>query len=142
MNTTNSIPKPLVDLNQWFIVITVILSWALQLHWLLWIPFIAVTTGAVFSYNPIMKVGRMFLRKDMSSYRAEDADQQRFNAVIASCCLGGALLSELLQWTTAFYLFSGMVLLAASVALAGFCIGCFIRYQWRRLQYKRKLIKE
>ncbi|WP_254871230.1 DUF4395 domain-containing protein [Bacillus sp. Marseille-Q1617] len=142
MNAQNSIPKPLVDLNQWFIVSFVILSWVLQLPWLLWIPFFAVLSGALFKFNPVMKIGRLFLKNEVNSYRPEDAGQQRFNAVIAAGCLGTALLCELLHWRIGFYLFSGMVLLAASIALAGFCIGCFIRYQWQRQQYKRKIIKE
>ncbi|MGR3764588.1 DUF4395 domain-containing protein [Rossellomorea sp. NS-SX7] len=142
MSVQHTIPKPLVDLNQWFIVTFVIFSWVFQLQWLLWIPFVTVLSGALFKYNPVMKIGRLFLRKEADAYRPEDAGQQRFNAVIAAFCLGTALISGLFHWTIGFYVFSGMVLLAASIALAGFCIGCFIRYQWQRLQYKQKIIKE
>jgi hypothetical protein len=31
-----------------------------------------------------------------------------------------------------------MVLLAAAVALSGFCVGCFIRFQWQQYQHKKR----
>lgn len=31
-----------------------------------------------------------------------------------------------------------MVGIAATVAILGFCIGCFIHYQWRMYTYRRK----
>jgi hypothetical protein len=142
LTAINSIPKPLVDLNQWFIVISVALSWVTQIQWLLVLPFLAVLSGVLFHYNPVMKLGRQFLKKEASAYQPEDADQQRFNSVIAAICLGSALISGLFQWGAGYYLFSGMVFLAASIALAGFCIGCFIRFQWKRLLYRRKHRKD
>lgn len=138
----HSIPKPLVDLNQWFIVTSVILSWILQLQWLLYIPFLAILSGFLFNYNPVMKLGRKFLKKEASAYQPEDVGQQRFNSGIAAFCLGTSLISGFFQWTAGYFFFSGMVFLAASIALAGFCIGCFIRFQWHRLQYKYKFIKD
>ncbi|KAA0562486.1 DUF4395 domain-containing protein [Bacillus sp. CH30_1T] len=41
-------------------------------------------------------------------------------------------MSALAGWSTGFYLFSGIVLFAASIALGGFCVGCFIRFQWKK----------
>ncbi|MCR8847242.1 DUF4395 domain-containing protein [Rossellomorea sp. SC111] len=135
----NSIPRPLVQLNQWFIVSTVATSWLFQIEFLLLLPFLVGMSALLFKYNPLMKAGRLFLKKETSSYPPEDAEQQRFNNIIAVSCLGGAIISFLTGWDTGVYLFSGMVFVAASVALAGFCIGCFIRFQWKRFQYKRSL---
>ncbi|MBN8193076.1 DUF4395 domain-containing protein [Bacillus sp. NTK074B] len=137
--TTNSIPRPLVQLNQWFIVSTVAISWVVQIEYFLLLPFIVGMSALLFKYNPVIKAGKLFLKKEPSSYPPEDADQQQFNNIIAVSCLGAAIISALAGWSTGFYLFSGMVFLAASVALAGFCIGCFIRFQWKRFQYKRSL---
>lgn len=137
--STNSIPKPLVQVNQWFIVISVAISWMFQIEFFLLLPLIAGLAALIFKFNPVIKIGKRFLKKDPSQYPPEDADQQQFNNIIAVSCLGSAIISALIGWSTGFYLFSGMVLLAASIALAGFCIGCFIRFQWKRLQYKRSL---
>ncbi|TMU86983.1 DUF4395 domain-containing protein [Bacillus sp. BHET2] len=135
----NSIPKPLVQVNQWFIVISVVISWLFQIEFFLLLPFIAGLSALIFKFNPVIKIGKRFLKKDPSQYTPEDADQQQFNNIIAVSCLGAAMISALIGWSTGFYIFSGMVFLAASIALAGFCIGCFIRFQWKRLQYKRSL---
>ncbi|MFC7783812.1 MULTISPECIES: DUF4395 domain-containing protein [unclassified Rossellomorea] len=139
MDTFNSIPKPLVQLNQWFIVTSVAFSWVFQIDFFLVLPFLVGLTSVLFKFNPVIKTGRHFLKKELSSYPAEDADQQQFNNIIAVSCLGAAIISTLAGWSTGFYIFSGMVFLAASIALAGFCIGCFIRFQWKRFQYKRSM---
>ncbi|NMH70236.1 DUF4395 domain-containing protein [Bacillus sp. RO3] len=135
----NTIPRPLVQMNQWFIVLSVSISWLFQSELFLLIPFVIGLSGLLFRFNPVMKVGKYFLTKEWSSYPPEDADQQQFNNVIAVICLGSAVMSALFDWGTGFYLFSGMVFLAASVALAGFCIGCFLRFQWKKFQYNRSL---
>ena len=135
----NSLPKPLVQLNQWFIVTTVALSWLSQIEFFLLLPFLVGMSALLFKYNPVMQAGKLFLKKEPSAYPPEDAEQQRFNNIIAVSCLGGSIISSLAGWNTGVYLFSGMVFVAASVALAGFCIGCFIRFQWKRFQYKRSL---
>ncbi|OIU71437.1 DUF4395 domain-containing protein [Rossellomorea aquimaris] len=141
MNATHSIPKPLVDSNQIFIIASVIISWITTEPWILFIPFLAVFAGVLLKYNPVIQIGRLFLRKAPAEYRQEDAAQQRFNAGIASGCLGASLISSGAGWATGYYLFSGMVLAAASIALAGFCIGCFVRYQWQRLRFKMRTAK-
>lgn len=135
----NSIPKPLVQLNQWLIVSTIAISWMLQIEFILLLPFMVGLSAMIFKFNPVIKAGRIFLKKEYSSYPHEDADQQRFNNMIAVICLGGAIMSALAGWNTGFYLFSGMVFLSASIALGGFCVGCFIRFQWKRFQYKRSV---
>ncbi|WP_338448266.1 DUF4395 family protein [Niallia oryzisoli] len=35
------------------------------------------------------------------------------------------------------YIFTIMVATAAFIAILGFCIGCFILYQWKQYQYRR-----
>jgi Domain of unknown function (DUF4395) len=139
VGSINSIPKPLVQLNQWFIVSSVAFSWVFQMDFFLLLPLLVGLSALLFKFNPIIKAGRHFLKKEWSSYPAEDADQQQFNNIIAVSCLGAAIISTLAGWSTGFYIFSGMVFLAASIALAGFCIGCFIRFQWKRFQYKRSM---
>ncbi|MFI8687336.1 DUF4395 domain-containing protein [Rossellomorea sp. NPDC077527] len=138
-STAVSIPRPLVQLNQWFIVSIVALSWVFQIELLIILPLLVGMSALLFKYNPVIKTGKLFLKKEPSAYQQEDADQQQFNNIIAVSCLGAAILSAAAGWSTAYYIFSGMVFMAASVALAGFCIGCFIRFQWKRFQYKRSL---
>lgn len=132
-----SIPRPLVRTNQWVIVLSVVAAWVTQEAWFFAIPLVCGACGLLFGYNPVMKLGRLFLRKPMSAYIPEDRDQQQFNQVIAVACLAMALISSLLGWPIAMYVFSVMVFLAALIAILGFCIGCFVRYQWNQYRYRR-----
>ncbi|AIQ52614.1 DUF4395 domain-containing protein [Paenibacillus sp. FSL R7-0331] len=133
-----SIPRPLVKTNQAFIVISVLLSWFTGAHWILALPLAAGISGLVFSYNPVIKLAGLFLRQERSSYLQEDWDQQQFNQSIAVVCLAGGLISYLAGWTIASTIFTAMVAIAATVALLGFCIGCFIHYQWKMYTYRRR----
>ncbi|MEM4994620.1 MULTISPECIES: DUF4395 domain-containing protein [Priestia] len=132
-----SIPKPLVQLNQLFIVITVLLA-LLAAKWLLLLPFLVEVVTLVTKRNPVIMAGKKLLKKPISSYQMEDRDQQLFNQWIATICIGIAFISFLLSYTFVGYVFSIMVILAAGVALMGYCIGCTIRYRYMMWKYKRK----
>ncbi|WP_108670378.1 DUF4395 domain-containing protein [Peribacillus acanthi] len=135
--TIRSIPRPLVRVNQWTIVLSVILTWTSGMVWILLIPLISGLLGLLFGYNPVMELAKKMLRKEPNSYIPEDWEQQQFNQKIAVSCLFIAFVSFLLGWNAVGYIFSIMVALAASVALLGFCIGCFMHYQWKQYTYRR-----
>ncbi|MEK4042947.1 DUF4395 domain-containing protein [Paenibacillus sp. FSL H8-0048] len=132
------IPRPLVKLNQAFIVISVLLALLTGLHWILAFPLAAGISGLIFGYNPVIRLCSPLLTKPRSAYVLEDPEQQQFNQKIAVFCLAGGLISFLAGWTLAGYIFTIMVGAAATVAILGFCIGCFIHYQWRMYTYRRK----
>ncbi|KOS66414.1 hypothetical protein AEA09_16840 [Lysinibacillus contaminans] len=133
------IPRPLVRLNQWTILISVVLTWATGIVWLLAIPLVANLLGVLCNFNPIIRLGKNFLRKAPSAYIPEDAQQQKFNSSIASVCLAGGFISFLLDWQVAGYVFTILVAIASSVAIAGFCIGCFLHFQLKQWQYRHSL---
>lgn len=127
-----SIPQPLVRTNQWFIVLSVIASWLTGVEWILSIPLAAGLSGLLFGLNPIMRIAKSFLKKPMKEYIPEDWEQQQFNQLIAVICLGGGLASYLFGIPLLGHIFTIMVALAAFIAILGFCIGCFIRFQWKK----------
>ncbi|USK33414.1 DUF4395 domain-containing protein [Bacillus sp. F19] len=133
----NTIPKPLVLTNQWFIVLSVACTWITGSGWILLIPLIAGLMGLLFKFNPIMKTAKLFLRKKPSEYIPEDFEQQQFNQMIAVICLSLGFLGYMMNWMTLGYIFTAMVALAAFVAILGFCAGCFIRFQWQQYRYRR-----
>lgn len=135
---SKGIPRPLVKTNQAVIVVSVLLTWLTGLHWILVLPLAAGALGVLFRYNPVIKLAAKFLRKEYSSYVLEDWSQQQFNQSIAVFCLAFGLVSFIAGWTIAAYIFTILVATAATVAILGFCIGCFIHYQWRMYTYRRK----
>ncbi|PLS18145.1 DUF4395 domain-containing protein [Bacillus sp. M6-12] len=134
------IPKPLVQLNQSFIVLSVLIA-LVSYKLILILPFVIGVYTLITKKNPIILIGKSFLKKPSSQYEMEDKDQQIFNQWIATVCLGLSLASFQLGWNTLAYTFSIMVLLAAGIALMGFCIGCFIRYRYIMWKHRRRLAK-
>ena len=131
---TASIPKPLVRANQSVIVASVLISWVLSIwsdsfYLILLIPLLSGLSGLAFGVNPVFKIARRFLKKPAASYLQEDAADQRFNQILAVSMISASLLSYILDLPVLGYLFSAFVFTAALVALLGFCVGCFIRYQ-------------
>lgn len=136
-----SIPRPLVRTNQWVIVLCVVLTWVTGIEWLLLIPLLSGLSGLLFGFNPVMQLAKRFLRKEPKEYLPEDWEQQQFNQKIAVSCLAIGFISFLLGWNTLGFIFTILVAVAAFVAILGFCVGCFIHYQWGQYQYRRSIKK-
>ncbi|WP_142830357.1 DUF4395 domain-containing protein [Planococcus soli] len=131
-----TIPKPLVQTNQAFIVVTVLA--ALLLHpAILLLPFAVGVYTLMTKKNPVIQFSRRFLKKPMAEYQQEDKDQQLFNQWIATICLGLSLVFFTLGIPLLGYAFSIMVIIAAGVALMGYCIGCTIRYRYMMWKHNR-----
>lgn len=138
MSKPISIPRPLVRVNQWTILLFTIAALVTQTAWLLLIPLIANLLGLLFDFNPIMKVARLFLKKKPSEYIPEDRTQQKFNSVIAITCLALAFIGFTVGNAILGYTFAIMVALASFIAILGFCIGCFLFFQLNQLKHKLK----
>ncbi|KUO94796.1 DUF4395 domain-containing protein [Ferroacidibacillus organovorans] len=136
MNQT--IPRPLIRANQWIIVLSVIVSLLFGATWVLLVPLLAGISGLVFGKNPIMLAAKAALRKPLSSYIQEDRTQQQFNQWIAVSLLAACMLATWFHQHVLALIFETMVGLAAAVAIAGFCVGCFVRFQWKQYQYRRR----
>ncbi|MFB6467164.1 DUF4395 domain-containing protein [Cytobacillus sp. Hz8] len=139
-NVPKSIPRPLVRTNQWVIVLSVLLTWVTKMEWFLLIPLLSGLFGLLFGFNPVMRVAKWFLKKDPSHYIPEDHEQQQFNQLIAVSCLALGFIGYLVGWNWMGYIFTIIVALAAFIAILGFCIGCFILFQWKQFQYRRENI--
>ena len=135
-----TIPKPLVQTNQAFIVVTVIM--ALLLHpAILLLPFVVGAYTLFTKKNPVILWSRRFLKKPMASYQQEDRDQQLFNQWIATICLGLSFLFFSVGLPLLGFAFSIMVIIAAGVALMGYCIGCTIRYRYMMWKHNRTKVQ-
>ncbi|WP_141433592.1 DUF4395 domain-containing protein [Bacillus sp. 03113] len=134
-----SIPRPLVRLNQSIITLSVLLTWVFDLEWILAIPIVAGLLGLLFKFNPIIQMGRLLLKKKSSEYIQEDWEQQQFNQKIAVFCLSAGLISFLFNWKVAGFIFTAMVGLTSLIAILGFCVGCFIRFQIQQYKFRRSL---
>jgi len=142
MNNNHFIPRPLVRANQATIVVSVLLFLITNINLWLLIPLLSGLSSLLFGFHPIMAVAKKFLRKPLGSYPPEDKAQQRFNQILAVSMLSGAYLFDLLSLTAISSIFAVMVLMASSAALAGYCIGCFIHYQFHMWRYRRRIARQ
>lgn len=137
--THQNIPRPLVRANQWSIIITVIAFLFTRIPYFLLIPLLSGLSSLYFNTHPIMEIAKRFLSKPLNQYIQEDKQQQRFNQILAVSMLLMAFLSSLLGWTFLSLFFAVMVLSACSLAIAGFCVGCYIHFQislWKQRNAK------
>ncbi|WP_248559390.1 DUF4395 family protein [Niallia sp. NCCP-28] len=107
---------------------------------ILFLPSIIGVYTLITKKNPIILIWKRFLKKPLSRYVMEDKNQQLFNQWIATACLGLSIVFFQLRWNMLGCVFSVMVLLVAGIALAGFCIGCFIPYRY--IMWKHKNVEK
>lgn len=133
-----TIPKPLVLANQWTIVLSVVISLITQSAWILFIPLVSCLLSLFTGFNPVLALVKQFLSKSPDQYEQEDYDQLQFNQWMAVGFLLVATISFFMSWSVLFNIATVMVGIAALVAIMGFCIGCFIRFQYQQWNYRRK----
>lgn len=136
-----SIPRPLVRINQSFIALSALLYLISSQVYFLILPIVFGISSLVLNYNPIIEFSKKFLKKPKNEYIQEDVAQQRFNQMLALTMFVLSFISYYLniQWLSVT--FAIMVFLASTIAILGFCIGCFIHYQFNMWEYRRSLQK-
>ena len=130
------IPAPIVKLNRWTLVIGILAAFVLQQPLITTLLFLVVASAALFGRQGslIFAIGsRIFNRQNAAALIADRYDDRRvmrFNNAVAAIMLGGAQIAFLLGVSTLGWVLSLAVVVAAAVALAGFCVGCYIYTQW------------
>jgi len=129
----DGIPYPIVAVNRGIIVGGVLLA--------LWTDQPLITTlilallapAALFGRkaSPIFQIGSVLLREVIAHAPKEDQRVQRFNNIIAVVMLSAAQIAFVLGAAWLGWVFSVAVAFAALVALCGFCVGCFLYFQFR-----------
>ena len=88
----------------------------------------------------IFQVGkRLLAKRNAAAQRAgelEDPGLMRFNNTIAAVVLGGAQLAFLFGLNVVGWALSLAVAVAAVVALAGFCVGCFLYLRFNMYRHR------
>jgi hypothetical protein len=131
---STSIPLPIVRLNRLIIVGGVLAALALQAPLITTLLFLLIAPAALFGrrYSPVFQIGRRLLARQIDpNAEGEDPRLMRFNNSIAALMLGGAQIAFLAGVPALGYGLAIGVGLAALVALLGFCLGCFLYFQFK-----------
>ena len=136
------IPLPIVNLNRWVLVLGVVGGLLLQQPLFTTVLFIVVLSAVVFGRQGslIFQVGKRLLAGQNTlaqrEGRVEDPRLMRFNNTIAAVVLGGAQLAFLFGLNVVGWALSLAVAVAAGVALAGFCLGCFLYLRLKMYRHR------
>ena len=138
----DGIPHPIVALNRWTLVLGVgaglLLRQPLVTTALLALLLPAVLFGR--RGSALFAIGRRLLARRVAAARraglVEDPRLMRFNNGIAVALLGAAQVAFLLGRPVVGWALALAVATAAGVALAGFCLGCFLYYQFRLQRFR------
>ncbi|MFY0545976.1 DUF4395 domain-containing protein [Brevibacillus sp. H7] len=133
------IPEQYVRVNHFGVIFTFLLAVVLQqpmLIGLLWlIQVVHLVSGG--RANLFVLVAKPFWKKPISSAEAQSPELFRFNASIAVALQTLSVLVFLVWPGTGWgYVISGVHAVAAIAALDGYCMGCFLYYQWKQRQRK------
>ena len=136
------IPSPIVKLNRWVLVLGVVGGLLLQQPLFTTVLFIVVLSAVAFGRRGslIFQVGKRLLAKSNAAAQREDEVEDpglmRFNNTIAAVVLGGAQLAFLFGQNVVGWALSLAVAVAAGVALAGFCLGCFLYLRFKMYRHR------
>jgi hypothetical protein len=138
INEKNGIPLPIVTLNRGVLTFGIMLALASQQYWIVTIIFVILLPAVIFGkrYSLIYSLGSILLRSKIESAEYEDASLQRFNNTIALTLLGLSHIFYLFNQLIIAWIFASLVMIASGVALLGFCVGCFLYYQFKIQRYK------
>ncbi|WP_127534274.1 DUF4395 domain-containing protein [Paenibacillus kobensis] len=138
LNCVDDVPLHRVRGNQLGILLFIIISVATQQLWLLLVPLavqiISRTWGV--RYNVFV---RLFARIFPVSTRTESRELLRFNNLLAILFLLGAVIGFAAGSDVVGYIFVGFLSVAVILALSGFCLGCFMYFQWKQFLARRRI---
>lgn len=134
----SGIPLPIVTLNRATLVVGIVGGLLLRQPLLTTALFLVLLAAVLFGPEGslIFRVGRRLLARRIAGAEREDRRMQRFNNLIAVTLLGAAQLAFLLGAPVVGWALALTVAVAASVALAGFCVGCFLYTQFKLNRYR------
>jgi membrane associated rhomboid family serine protease len=136
--TCTGIPLPIVKLNRIVLLIGIIAAIVFQQPMVTSVLFFIILSSALFGRQGslIFFIGSRLLVKQNMTAESEDPRLMRFNNSIAAILLGGAQIAFISGAPLVGWILSGVVAVAASIALAGFCFGCFLFYQFNLQRFK------
>lgn len=136
---SKEIPIAKVRSNQIGIVITLIIAivfdiqWLIAVLWLIQVLTLLLGSGA----NVFVTLLEPLAKQIYGNNNTEAEELVKFNLGIGLTFLTFSLACISLQWKLAAYIIAGMMGAAALAALLGYCIGCTIYYQYKKVKALR-----
>jgi hypothetical protein len=135
---SDGVPMPIVKLNRWTLLSGILVGLITQQPLFTTALFLLLLPSVIFGqqWSLVAKIGKRLFAEQIPGAEYEDRRLMRFNNTIATVLLGVAQLAFLFGSPVLGWTLSLMVAVAAGIALAGFCVGCFLYFQFRMLRYR------
>lgn len=132
------IPLPIVRLNRATLAAGIVTAIVSQQPLITTALFAILLPAVLFGqrWSLIFRLGNALFARQNARAEREDRRLMRFNNSIALILLGLAQVAFLAGAPVAGYALAGMVAVAATVALAGFCVGCYIYFQFKQARFR------
>ena len=133
------VPVPVVNFSRWVNLITLLISIIFQqpliTTLLLLLVILPLSLGR--RWNIIGRAGKaLLLKRNNKPLQFEDRRLIRFNNIILISLLTIAQILFIFKLNVIAWSAAVLVIIANSLALAGFCVGCVIYYKFRIYKYK------
>jgi hypothetical protein len=134
----DDVPVPIVALSRWVYVLVLTAGLLLQQPWLTTVVLVLVLPPVLWGrkWNLIAHVGRRIYGDKLRTAEREDRSLIHFNNLIVVLLLGMAQVAFGLGYGVVGWVLTAIVIVAAGLALAGFCVGCIIFYQFKLARYR------
>ncbi|NTU58771.1 MAG: DUF4395 domain-containing protein [Chlorobiaceae bacterium] len=129
---------PIVKLNRIVLLAGITVAIILQKPLITTALFLIILPAVLWGQKAslVYLIGSKLFSKQNGTAASESPKLMRFNNSIAVILLGLAQIAFVLEAALAGWILSGIVAVAALVALCGFCFGCFLFYQFNLQRYK------
>ena len=132
------IPMRIVSFNRVILLGGIVLAALLQQPLITTVLFLLVAPSVLFGKKAslIFLAGSRLFPGRRADEAIESPQLMRFNNAIAAILLGGAQVAFAAGSSITGWILCGMVATAAAVALGGFCLGCFLYFQFNMQRYR------
>lgn len=134
----DEVPLHRVRGNQTGILLCIVATLITQQFWILVLPLAVQLVSRAYGvrYNLFVRLLSPLLP---ASAKTESRELLRFNSLLAMLFLAVALIGAALGLEWLAYVSIGMLTAAVVLALSGFCLGCFMYFQWKQFHARRQL---
>lgn len=129
------IPMALIKANQLGIVILTISSIVFRQPLIIYILFGIEITGLLFGlkWNLFVRIAKLIFKDSINGSQTQAAELTKFNNTLAVLFLLISGLLLIIGYGIAGYIIAAVLAVVVIVALSGFCVGCFLYYQLKRM---------
>ncbi len=132
------VPWPIVQMNRWVFALGLTAAAVLQAPLvttaLLWVDLLPLLFGRRWSLTAA--IGRMLWGERLQTAETEHPHLINFNRTLVVVMLVGAQAAFVFGLPLVGWALSLAVAAVNGIALAGFCLGCFLYYQFRLNRYR------